>query len=255
MLGDLLAKRYFVACIILLALVIAVSLFYRHRVEREVREREAKTERFLEGLENKETVIRRAELTETAPQERTNGTFEVDSTGGDASDMPLLETTVELPIIDFDALPENQSDTDVDETLDEPENGVDPAEIQQTIQFINSQFVIASELCYEEYEIKKRRRRVQGSDGTNYYEYPPGDEERLQEIQYEYYDALAPIGEEVPGAVEVRLHQHPNPTGWVGCQKYIFPKIFEEVLGSVPDGYYQFEAAILPLIKPPSDRR
>ena len=253
MLRNLLSNRLFLGSFFVVFMLCLVGLhFWSQHAHRELWESEEETRRFVTQLEEERKATGpHAEQTESVDEEQAEFTANPD-TLEDISTTPMAagELFTEEPEI----LLETEVDTGVsDEIPDASENTADTAVLEETIQFINTRFATASELYYERLEIRKRRRRVHLPNGISYYTHPPGDEERLNEINLEVYEALSPIGDLVPGAVDVRLRHD----GWgnVRCEKYLFPHIFEEVLGEVPEGYYQFDAAMDPFITPPVGQR
>lgn len=254
MLRNLLSNRLFLGSFFVVFVLCLVGLhFWSQHAHRELWESEEETRRFVTQLEEERKATGpHAEQTESVDEEQAEFTTNPD-TLEDISTTPMEEAG-ELFTEEPEILLETEVDTGVsDEIPDASENTADTAVLEETIQFINTRFAIASELYYERLEIRKRRRRVHLPNGISYYTHPPGDEERLNEINLEVYEALSPIGDLVPGAVDVRLRHD----GWgnVRCEKYLFPHIFEEVLGEVPEGYYQFDAAMDPFITPPVGQR
>ena len=253
MLRDLLSNRLFLGSFFVVFMLCLVGLhFWSQHAHRELRESEEETRRFILQLEEKRKATGpHAEQTESGDEEQAEFTANPD-TLEDISTTPMEagELFTEEPEI----LLETEVDTGVSDKIpDASENTADTAVLEETIQFINTRFATASELYYERLEIRKRRRRVHLPNGISYWTSPPGDKERLNEINLGVYEALSPIGDLVPGAVDVRLRH--NGWGDVRCEKYLFPHIFEEVLGEVPEGYYQFDAAMDPFITPPVGQR
>ena len=259
MLRDLLSNRFFLGSFFVVFVLCLVGLhFWSQQAHRELRESEEETRRFILQLEKERaaSAVRQAEQPESVGEEQTDFLLvpydTVTDTKGNAN--TPIEAVPELSDDTFLAIEKGMADsTEPVELSGESENVANATEIEQIVQFINTRFATASELYYERLEIRKRRRRVHLPNGISYYTWPPGDKERLEEIQIEVYNALLPIGDLVPGAVEVELHQHSS--GEYGCHKYFFPHIFEEALGEVPEGYYQFDAALDPFIKPPVGQR
>lgn len=259
MLRDLLSSRLFLGSFLIVFVLCLVCLhFWSQHVHHELRESEEETRRFILRVEKEweAPAVRHAEQPEPASEAQTDSLLvpydTVTDTKGNAN--TPIEAVPELSDDTFLAIEKGMADsTEPVEPSGESENDANAAEIEQIVQFINTRFATASELYYERLEIRKRRRRVHLPNGISYYTWPPGDKERLEEIQIGVYNALLPIGDLVPGAVEVELHQHSS--GEYGCHKYLFPHIFEEVLGKVPEGYYQFDAALDPFIKPPVRQR
>lgn len=253
MLRALLSNRLFLGSFFVVFVLCLVGLhFWSQHVHRELWESEEETRRFVTQLEEeRKATVLHAEQTESGDEEQAEFTANPD-TLEDISTTPMEagELFTEEPEI----LLETEVDTEVSDKIpDASENTADTAVLEETIQFINTRFAIASELYYERLEIRKRRRRVHLPNGISYWTSPPGDKERLNEINLGVYEALSPIGDLVPGAVDVRLRH--NGWGDVRCEKYLFPHIFEEVLGEVPEGYYQFDAAMDPFITPPVGQR
>ena len=251
MLRDLLSNRLFLGSFLVVFVLFLVGLhFWSQQVHRELRESEAETRRFIRQLEEEQAAtVLSTEKMEGESQEEARFFLEPEN----LEDAPNPKITDELSITaDIEFPLETEDEMSVSETSEEAagesERSPNTTEIEETVQFINRQFAIAAEFYYERLEIRQRRRRVHLPNGLSYYTWPPGDKERLEEIQIEVYNALSPIGDLVPGAVEVELHQHPS--GVWGCRKYFFPHIFEEVLGEVPEGYYQFDAALVPFVRP-----
>ena len=250
MLRDLLSNRLFLGSFLVVFVLLVGLHFWSQQVHRELRESEAETQRFIQQLEEEQAAtVLSTEKMEGESQEETRFFLEPEN----LEDAPNPKITDELSITaDIEFPLETEDEMSVSETREEAagesESSPNTTEIEETVQFINRQFAIAAEFYYERLEIRQRRRRVHLPNGLSYYTWPPGDKERLEEIQIEVYNALSPIGDLVPGAVEVELHQHPS--GVWGCRKYFFPHIFEEVLGEVPEGYYQFDAALDPFVRP-----
>lgn len=253
MLRALLSNRLFLGSFFVVFVLCLVGLhFYSQHVHRELWESEEETRRLVTQLEEeRKAKVAHAEQTESVDEEQAEFTSNPD-TLEDISTTPMAagELFTEEPEILF----ETEVDTEVsDEIPDASENTTDTAALEEMVQFINTRFATASELYYERLEIRKRRRRVHLPNGISYWTSPPGDKERLNEINLGVYEALSPIGDLVPGAVDVRLRH--NGWGDVRCEKYLFPHIFEEVLGKVPEGYYQFDAAMDPFVTPPVGQR
>lgn len=251
MLRDLLSSRLFLGGFLLTLLFMVGIHLWTQQEERKLQEDMAETQRFLQQLKKEKASGRYSETIEIEIQEQTNPLLESDESGDPVNPPP--ETTEVLSIDDINALFDIQEETDADETSEEPEASTDTEEIERTIRFINAQFTLAAELCHEKLAIKQQVRRVQHLDGLSYNKYPPGGQKRLEEIEYEFYETLKPIGDKVPGAVEVQLRY--GTWGFGGCDKFLFPSVFERELGRVPENYYQFEAALWPLLKPPLEKR
>ena len=254
MLGTLFSNRLFFISFVIFVLIITVSLFYDQHVKDETRKGVEQTQRFLEQLRKEQTAIKieKTEVIETDIPLETQLPLEVEDIG-DQSSKPLEtipETIVDIPT---DVSLQTESQSSNDGTFNDHEASSASTEIEQTLQFINTQFGKAAELYYEKFEIKRRRKQLQYKGQLVYTRLSPTDQARLQEIQYETYDALTAISEKVPGAVEVKLAQ--SPSGFVGCEKYLFPHVFEEVLGQIPEGYYQFSEALVPFLNPPIGER
>lgn len=254
MLRDLFSNRLFLVVFVVFVIIIAASLFYDQSVQREIREVEEHTQRFLEQIRKKQiaTEEEKKEPIETNIRLETQLPVEVEDISNH-SNKPLetmSETVVDFPT---DVPLHAESEASTDDIQDESEEGSAPADIEQTLQFVNSQFAEAAELYYEKFEIKSKSKPRQYKGLLVYTRSSPEDEVRLQEIQYEVYDTLTAISEMVPGAVEVKLSQFPS--GFVGCEKYLFPHVFEEVFGQVPEGYYQFSEALEPFLNPPISQR
>ena len=259
MLRALFSNRLFLGSFFVVFMLCLVGLhFWSQQAHRELRESEEETRRFILQLEKERaaSAVRHTEQPESAGEEQTDFLLvpydTVSDTKGNAN--TPIEAVPELSDDTFLAIEKGMADsTEPVEPSGESENGANAAEIEQMVQFINTRFATASEFYYERLEIRKRRRRVHLPNGISYWTSPPGDKERLNEINLGVYEALSPIGDLVPGAVDVRLRH--NGWGDVRCEKYLFPHIFEEVLGEVPEGYYQFDAAMDPFIKPPVGQR
>lgn len=254
MLRALFSNRLFLISFVIFLLIITVSLFYDQHVQRETRKGVEQTQRFLEQLRKEQTKIKieKTEVIETDIPLETQLPLEVEDIG-DQSSKPLetiLETIVDIPT---DVSLQIESKSSTDETFDEYEDNSAPTEIEETLQFVNTQFAKVAKLYYEKFKIKSKRKQLQYRGQLVYTRLSPTDQSRLQEIQYETYDALTAISEKVPGAVEVKLSQ--SPSGFMGCEKYLFPHVFEEVLGQIPEGYYQFSEALVPFLNPPIGER
>lgn len=254
MLYTLLSNRLFLSSFVIFVIIIVTCLFYDQYIRRETRKDVERTQRTLEQVKKRQIAIKveETDAIETDIPFETQLPLEVeDISDGSNKSLETIFKTIPDRSIDVPLLTESKFLND--ETFNEHKDSSDSIEIEKTVQFVNTQFATAAELYYEKFEIKSKRRQLQYRGRLVYTRLSPADQTRLQEIQYETYDALTAISEKVPGAIEVKLSQ--SPSGFVGCEKYLFPHVFEEVLGQIPDGYYQFSEALAPFLNLPIGER
>ncbi len=160
---------------------------------------------------------------------------------GDVS-ATVFDTTAERPIVDTEDIFETNMEAFPDESSKAPADKSEAPTNEQTIKFINSHFERAVDLLDERSRIRKRRKYLRLSNGRTGFTQSPEDKARLDEIKYERYEILRRIGEKVPGAIEVKLFQHPS--GRLGLTQYYSPDVFQRELGTVPTGFQKYEAVL-----------
>ena len=247
MLRDLLSNRLFLSVAVIVVVIVALSLFYIQHVQRQTEAEKARTQQLVELWEKGKSTPQNTEQAVLDTQQETDiAIFDgEDNTPNHAN--TDLQTTPESSTNMNDLPVEIETEVMSDETSDESEISADAEAIEQIVQLINQQFATASEIRYEERRIKNRGQPVVLSSGRRGVIWSNEDKARLEEIKYELHDALAAIGEIVPGAIEVKLVY---PTGGsVKLTQHYNPHIFEEVLGKIPEGYHQYIDEFLPHLK------